>query len=90
MQGLGTTARPQFVDNPSAKMSFADGLSLTAFVPALSVALVRFPSLSPIHIFASARGLSPTDELLVALCHDTPVGRARICSWDPCTSGTIP
>eukprot|EP00752_Nemacystus_decipiens_P011329 g10067.t1 len=32
----------------------------------------------------------PTDELLVALHHESPPGRARICLWDPCTSGSIP
>eukprot|EP00903_Cladosiphon_okamuranus_P016096 g14858.t1 len=31
-----------------------------------------------------------TDELLVALHHESPPGRTRICSWDPCTSGSIP
>lgn len=50
-----------------------------------------------LNVFASllspVRGqtsLRPTDELLIALHHDSPPGRACICSWDPCTSGSIP
>lgn len=43
-----------------------------------------------VQLFFSVPTYRPTDELLVALHHVTPAGRACICSWDPSSSGSVP